>query len=68
MCHFSPITFVFHCEVLIHYVVCRLFSVCIFRISCLLFPVASIKSYMSIVFIYFFILVQKNVKYVEEFR
>jgi len=33
---------------------------------CCLWP--AIKSYISIVFIYFFILVQKNVKYMEEFR
>jgi len=37
----------------------------VYIVCCYLWPAR--KSYMSIVFIYFFILVQKNVKYVEEF-
>ena len=37
----------------------------VYLVCCFLRP--AIKSYMSIVFIYFFILVQMNVKYVEEF-
>ena len=38
----------------------------VYLVCCYLWP--AIKSYLSIVFIYFFILVQKNVKYVEEFQ
>ena len=38
----------------------------VYIVCCYLWPAR--KSYVSIAFIYFFILVQKNVKYVEEFQ